>query len=193
MKKILVLALMTFTLCHCGEELEFNSPAFEAKKDGNLWEAFSFTAAIDNAGVLTITAADRFETITLVVNSATIGAHDVRFTASSASLLDVNSVSWSTNNTPDPSVQLYPAEGVITLTSFGAAQTSVSGTFAFNAFNASGLSSVNFNEGIFHNIPLSGATITAVKPKDIECETQGEAIVLAYSEIGSATKGAIQS
>ncbi len=160
MKKLIVLVLVLVTFFGCGEELEFNTPSFQAKKDGNLWEAVTYRANIDNSGVLTIAGSDNFETVTLVVNSTAIGLHNVVTTTSSASLLDVNDMNWSTNNTPDPSVQIYPADGVIDLKEVNMEAGTVSGEFYFNAFNASGLSSINFNQGFFHNVPLGGGAIT---------------------------------
>ena len=45
--------------------IEFNSPSFQAEKDGNLWEAISYFATVDANGVITITGSDNFETVTL--------------------------------------------------------------------------------------------------------------------------------
>ncbi|WP_452597715.1 DUF6252 family protein [Pontimicrobium sp. MEBiC01747] len=160
MKKFIVLVLTIFTFLGCGEELEFNTPSFQAKKDGNLWEAITYSANIDASGVLTIVGSDNFETVTLVSNSAALGLHDMVNTSSSGALLDVNSVVWSTNNMPDPSVQIYPADGVIDIKEVDTEGGTVSGEFYFNAFNASGLSSINFNRGFFHKVQLVGTPIT---------------------------------
>lgn len=160
MKKIIVLVLTIFTFFGCGDDVEFNTPAFKANKDGNLWEAVSYSANIDNSGILTIVGSDNFETVTLVSNSVALGNHDVVDTSSFATLLDVNDVFWSTNNTPDESVQLYPADGVINIRELDIEAGLVSGEFYFNAFNNSGLSSVNFKDGFFHDVPLNTVAAT---------------------------------
>lgn len=162
MKKFIVLVLTIFTFLGCSEELEFNTPSFQAEKDGNLWEAVTYSANIDASGVLTIVGSDGFETISLELHSTVIGQYDVVPTSSSASLLDVNDVTWSTTNTPHESVQIYPADGVIDLNEVNLETGTVSGEFYFNAFNASGLSSINFNHGVFYKVPLNGLGGTGV-------------------------------
>ena len=163
MKKIIALVLTVFTFLSCGEELEFNTPSFKAKKNGNLWEAVTFSATIDDSGSLTIKGSDNFDTVTLVTNSTASGMYDVVTTSSYATVLDTNEVLWSTNNTPvnptNPDLPSYPADGVITIKEFSLDKGVVSGSFHFNAYNSSGLSTVNFNEGFFHNVPIGGIEI----------------------------------
>lgn len=170
MKKIIVLVLTAFTFFGCGDDVEFNTPSFKANKNGNLWEGVTYTASINDTGVLTITASDNFETITLVSNSAAEGEHDILTTSSFATLTDIDDVFWSTNNVPDPSVQLYPASGLINLTKVDIEGGVVSGEFYFNAFNNSGLSSVNFNEGVFFDVPLNSAIVDP-DVVDVPCDT----------------------
>lgn len=167
MKKIIVLTFAMFTFFGCSEELEFNTPSFQAKKDGNLWESITFRANIDNAGVLTILASDNLETLTLVVNNTEIGSHDISETISSGSLIDIDGIQFSTNNTPDPSIQLYPADGLIELREVNLEAGYVSGEFSFNAFSASGLTSVNINEGVFFRVPLLSVPIASSEDPDI--------------------------
>ena len=190
MKKIIVLALTVFTFLSCGEELEFNTPSFQAKKDGNLWEAVTYSATIDDSGSLTITGSDNFEIVTLVVNSTALGMHDVVTTSSYATVLDVNEVLWSTNNTPvnptNPDLPSYPADGVITIKEFILDKGIVSGSFHFNAFNSSGLSSVNFNEGFFHNVPILGLEVEVVTGGNLSCPDALIAVVNAATDYSVA-------
>ena len=161
MKKIIALILVTITFFGCGEELEFNTPSFQGEKDGNLWEAVTFRANFNNVGVLTIVGSDNFETITLEVNSPALGEHDVTDPVTSASLIDFEGVVYSSNNFPDPSVQVYPASGIIDLKELSIEEGYVSGEFYFNAFNNSGLTSINVNKGFFHRVPLTGFSDTS--------------------------------
>ena len=157
MKKIIALILVTFTFFGCGEDLEFNTPSFQGEKDGNLWEAVTFRANVNSAGELTIVGSNNFETISLRVNSSALGIHDVTESSSAGSLLDIDDVLYSSNNFPDPSVSLYPAAGQIDLKEVSTEAGYVSGEFYFNAYNSSGLTSVNINKGFFHRVPLIGA------------------------------------
>lgn len=159
MKKIIALILVTITFFGCGEDLEFKTPSFQGEKDGNLWEAVSFRANINALGVLTITGSDNFETITLEVDSPSIDVHDIVETISSGALEDIDGVFYSSNNFPDPSVQLYPAAGMIDLKDVNLEEGYVSGEFYFNAFNSSGLTSINVNKGFFHKVPLIGSSV----------------------------------
>jgi hypothetical protein len=183
MKKIIVLILVSFAFFGCGEELEFNTPSFQGEKDGNLWEAVSFSANINSLGQLTVLASDNFETITLQTNSAAIGLYDVSQTNSYAALIDINDIVYSTNNFPDPSVQLYPAAGVIDLKDVNIEEGYVSGEFYFNAFNSSGLSSININKGLFFKVPLL-AVQAVTGGIDIPCTTATSAVsatLISYS------------
>ena len=48
MKKFLVYIIGAITLFGCEERIEFNNPAFQAKKDGVFWKAQSYVADIDD-------------------------------------------------------------------------------------------------------------------------------------------------
>ena len=171
MKKLVVLVLSMVTLLSCGDDLEFKTPSFEAKKDGNLFEAVTYKASIIDNGQLTITGSDNYETVTLVVNSAAPGVYDVETTNALATLLDINGMLWSTENTPDGEVQPYPANGIIEIKEVNLDEAYVSGEFFFNAYNTSGMTAVNFNEGFFHKVPLSGVVTGDPTVPAITCQT----------------------
>ncbi|AUC82594.1 DUF6252 family protein [Lacinutrix sp. Bg11-31] len=188
MKKIIVLILVTFTFFGCAEDIEFNTPSFQGEKDGNLWEAVTYKANVNSLGELTIVASDNFETITLEVNSLTLGAHDVTEAVSSGSIVDIDEVLYSSNNFPDPSVQLYPAAGVIDLKEVSVEGGYVSGEFYFNAFNSSGLTSVNINKGFFHKVPLVGVAIGS-GGIDVPCATASAVVAATLINYNSVSPG----
>jgi hypothetical protein len=173
MKKIIVLILVSLTFFGCAEEIEFNTPSFQANINDNLWEANSFFATVDANGVTTITGTDGLETITLVAfsidgfvcnsnnnsvfNNEPGVCFDV-FTTSNYSFAthtDIDNTLWSTNNIPDSSIQIYTADGEINIREANLETGLISGKFHFTAFNDSGLSAINFKEGFFHNIPYT--------------------------------------
>lgn len=174
MKKLMVLVLAMVTLLSCGDETEFKSPSFEAKKDGNLFVAVTYQAGIVDNGQLVITGTDNYDTVTLVVNSLSPGVYDVEDDNAYATHLDINGMLWSTQNTPDPEVQAYPANGIIDIKEVNLEEAYVSGEFYFNAYNSSGMTTVNFNEGFFFRVPLTGAVVanpdTPTTP-DTSCQT----------------------
>ncbi|SEA68759.1 DUF6252 family protein [Bizionia paragorgiae] len=171
MKNIVVLVLTMVALLSCSNETKFKTPSFEAKKDGNLFEAVSYQASIVDNGQIVITGTDNYDTVNLVVNSVSPGLYDVQDANAFATHVDINGVIWSTENTPDPDVQIYPANGMIDLKVVNLEEGFVSGEFYFNAFNSSGMSSVNFNEGIFVKVPLTGGVVSDSDPTNTDCQT----------------------
>ena len=159
MKNIFMFIVSALLMVSCGENIEFNNPAFQSKKDGNLWRAQSYGADIDNGAIL-VRGRFNSETVWLLPdndNRATyvLGANNI----SEARYIDENGLVYSTKYTPDPSVQVYPAEGQIIIESFervDGANRAITGTFWFNAFTADGLQRINFNQGHFYRVPLTG-------------------------------------
>lgn len=159
MKKLFVLALAFVTVFSCGDEIEFNTPALQGKKDGERWKALFYNASYDDSWKLIITGGDNFESITLHVAELAIGNYTLGVgNTSYAEFVDIENITYSTNNEPDPDFSLYPADGLITISRYDASNNTVSGEFYFNAYSLSGLKTVNFSEGIFFDLPLpSGA------------------------------------
>jgi len=160
MKKFLVILLGALALMGCGEQIEFNNPAFQANKDGVLWQAQSYVADIDDMDIL-VRGINVSETVWLLPDNDNPATYVLgENTISEARFIDENGLEYSTKYAPDPSVQVYPADGQIIIESFervDGRNVSVTGTFWFNAFTADGLQKINFNEGVFYRVSLSGA------------------------------------
>ena len=155
MKKLFVLAIAILTMVSCGDEVEFNSPAMQGKKDGTTWKAVSYRAYIDENGKSIITGHNNYETINLQVSSFSVGTYLLGESNSNiATLIGSNLEEYSTNNLPDQDIELYPPDGIIEITEFNQVNNSISGKFWFNAYSASGTQTVNFSQGIFYNIPI---------------------------------------
>lgn len=155
MKKLIVLALAFITVFSCGDEIEFNSPALQGKKDGNRWKALFYNASFNDSGTLIITGGDNYESITLNVSELAIGNYTLGVgSASSAEFIDLENVTYSTNNDPNPDFSVYPPDGLITISRYDAVNSTVSGEFYFTGYSNSGLKTVNFSEGIFFDLPL---------------------------------------
>lgn len=155
MKKLFVLAIAILAMVSCGDEVEFNSPAMQGKKDGTTWKAVSYRAYIDENGKSIITGHNNYETINLQVSSFSVGTYLLGESNSNiATLIGSNLEEYSTNNLPDQDIELYPPDGIIEITEFNQVNNSISGKFWFNAYSASGTQTVNFSQGIFYNIPI---------------------------------------
>ena len=74
---------------------------------------------------------------------------------------DFESTDYSTSNSPDPSVSLYPVIGRLVYI-MNSTPEYVSGTFRFIAFTADGLIYVGFNEGVFYRVPITGGSHQAI-------------------------------
>ena len=157
MKKLWIAAIIMITFLGCGEDIRFNSPSLQGIKDGvTLWKADFYAADIDNGGLI-IEGGNNGEILTLVCTNDNIGTYELGGVfQSEARFVDAQGITYSTLNNPDESVSLYPSEGQIVINSFDQTDNSVSGTYRFNAYSNNGLQSVNFIEGEFYRIPLSG-------------------------------------
>jgi hypothetical protein len=155
MKKLLILALAIFSMVSCGDDIEFNSPAMQGKKDGTNWKAVSYRGYVNDNRKSIITGNNNYETINLQVSSFAVGTYLLGESNSNiATLIDSNLNEYSTNNLPDQDIELYPPDGIIEITEFNPTNNSITGKFWFNAYSASGTETVNFSQGIFYNIPI---------------------------------------
>ena len=158
MKKYILILLTIFAIVSCGDEVEFNTPAMQANKNGELWRAEFFASDIDFGGFL-IEGGNNFETIQLVTTNDAPGTYILGGESASVAIYrDANGVVYSTANAPDPSLSVYPTDGVIIVEDVVAETDpkTLIGTFWFNAYTADGLNYINFNEGVFYKVPLLG-------------------------------------
>jgi hypothetical protein len=141
-------------LISCSDEVQFNTPGFQGNKNYNLWRATYYNGTTDENGKLTISAGNNNEAMTFILTSSNTGRYVLSdMSASRANFIDFEEISYSTANTPDPSVTLYPEIGEVIISE--STNNTVSGTFRFIAFTADGLQSVGFNEGDFYRIPVN--------------------------------------
>ncbi len=159
MKKLLYLVGLCLLLINCSEEIEFNSPAFQANEEetGNLWRAATFYASIDDlTNYLTISGtAANGSTITITIPTVALGTYPLGNVDSMRASYTTTGGTYATTNTPDPSVQLYPADGEVILEDIDYLNRTFYGTFWFDAFDATGLNNKNFHKGIFYKVPLT--------------------------------------
>ncbi|MEM9680021.1 MAG: DUF6252 family protein [Bacteroidota bacterium] len=180
-KKITILCLSALTLFGCGDEIVFNSPAFQGDRGNSLWRAGGFNASINENGFLTITGINGVESVDLIVPSVAVGTYVVgNVNSIEARFTDGFGTVFSTNNRPDPSVSVYPELGEIVIEEIDATSGSFTGTFRFIAFDASGLNSVGFTNGIFFRVPLLSGSIPADPITCLDTEADTALALAAY-------------
>lgn len=190
MKKTFVLLISILTIVSCGDDLEFNSPAIQAKKDGVVWRAQIYTSDIDNGGLI-VQGKNNGETLTLVATDDQRGTYVLGGESlNEAQFKDANGVTYSTFFSPNESLQLYPPDGELIIERFHHTADPLinlaTGSFWFNAFTESGLSTVNFNQGKFYRVPIVGGILvldlsTSCQDAGIET-TEAEEAFLAANE-----------
>lgn len=160
MKKLALLLLTVLTLLGCGDEVEFNTPAIQGNKDGNLWRAQSYAADIDFGGFL-IEGRNNSGTLQLVTTADTRGTFELGGQSRNVAIFkDFDGTVYSTANAPDPSLSLYAAGGQIIVEDIiNSSPKTIEGTFWFHAYTADGLRTLNFNEGVFYRVPLLGGLV----------------------------------
>ncbi|WP_299105690.1 DUF6252 family protein [uncultured Winogradskyella sp.] len=181
MKKLILLSLVFLTVFSCGDEVQFNSPAFQGDRENELWRATSFTASIETNGFLTITGSNNYETVNLRVPSASentfiVGEVDLM----EAEYLDGFGTTFSTNNRPDESVSIYPELGEIIISEIDLVNKTFTGTYRFLAFDEDGLNSIGFTNGIFYKVPLVSGEIPANPLTCADIEIAASDALIAY-------------
>ncbi len=181
MKKLTLITLVLLTVFSCGDEVQFNTPAFQGDKENELWRAKSFTASIAENGFLTITGINNSEIVNLRVPAATERTFIVGdINAIEAEFIDGLGTSFSTNNRPDESISIYPELGEIVIEEIDFVKKTFTGTYRFLAFDTSGLNSIGFTNGIFYRVPLVFGDFPANVITCTDTEMDADAALIAY-------------
>ena len=155
MKRLFILILITLTVWSCGDEIKFNTPAIQGKKDGQLWRATFFDVGFNTQGRIVISGGNNIETIMFTVPNLEVDTYWLgRGSSSKAEFIDSNGIEYSTNFVADPSLSLYPPDGEIEINRI--TETTISGKFRLNAYSRSGMETVNFSQGVFFDLPYTG-------------------------------------
>ena len=181
MKKLILLSLVFLTIYSCGDEVQFNTPAFQGDRANELWRAKAFSASIETNGFLTITGTNNIEIVNLKVPSVSEGTYVVgNVDAMEAQYIDGFGTKFSTNNRPDPSVSIYPELGEIVIEEIDLMNRTFTGTYRFLAFDTSGLNSVGYTNGIFYKVPLVSGEFPANPIACVDTEMASNVALLAY-------------
>jgi hypothetical protein len=163
MKKIVLLLFIfgsLFIMTSCAEDIQFNAPAIQGHKNGDLWRATTFAADIDGGGFV-IEGRMLNERLQLITTDDTRGTYNIGLESGNIAIyVDTDGTIYSTKNAPDTSLFLYPPEGEIIVDDIDALDPKgIYGTFWFNAYTADGQNVINFNRGVFYKTPLVGGLV----------------------------------
>jgi hypothetical protein len=75
MKKLLFLIAATVLFTSCQEDIQTNTPAFQANFNNTTWRANYSTVSIGEGGAMTLTAYTEYETIVLKSSSSNLGTY----------------------------------------------------------------------------------------------------------------------
>ena len=158
--QLLSIALLSFLFFGCSDNVEFNNPAMQANFEGSTWKADYFAADIDFGGFL-VEGGRGIEIVQLITTDDTRGVYELGPESGSIAIYRApDGTVYSTTNMPDPSISVYPPEGIIEVEDIDNADPKrIEGTFRFTAYSEDGLRSVNFISGVFYKVSLVGGLL----------------------------------
>jgi hypothetical protein len=155
LKSIFFLVLGILSVSSCSDDVEFSNPAFQGDRNNQLWRADSFRAELTDTGELIITGTNNIETVRLILPNSNTTSYELGDTSSAkAEYIDGFGAVFSTANTADESVTIYPERGEITITEKDASRGTFTGEFRFIAFDDEGFNPVGFSNGLFLKVKL---------------------------------------
>ena len=155
MKKQLLYLFLILAFASCSEEVKFNNPAFEGRKDNVFWRAVQTRATLASNGSLTIEGYTRNETMTLKTTSVKLDSYTLGTSNSNTATYVLTDASGTITFSTGTNI----GNGEIVLEEYDAVNKTVTGTFKFNAENiknnplAGPL--MNFQYGRFYKVPVS--------------------------------------
>jgi hypothetical protein len=155
MKKQFLYLFLFFAFISCQEEVKFNNPSFEGQKDNVFWRAVDSKAVLANDGSLCIEGYTAKEKLTLKTTSTTPQIYPLGTNTSTTATY----VLTTGSDTITFATGFEIGEGQIVIEEYDSVNSTISGTFKFNAENidSNPLAGpvLNFQYGRFYKIPIS--------------------------------------
>lgn len=154
MKNIFTFILITVILFGCQDDIQTKIPAFQSLKNGGFeWVSTVSTVTSESSGVTTFTGSDGFGTITIQIPNLALGSYDLGSGALAVASYFEEGSQYATTYDGLGSI-VYVSDGLISIDDIDETGA-VTGSFYFNAYNASGSDVVNFSEGILYKLPVT--------------------------------------
>jgi hypothetical protein len=155
MKKQLLFIFLLFAFISCTDDVKFNSPTFEGRKDNVFWRAVDSKAILASNGSLSIEAFTRNEKVTLKTTSTL----PQTYILGTGTAIIATYVLTEASGTVTFSTGTGIGDGEIVIEEYDAVNKTVTGTFKFNAENIlnNPLAGpiLNFQYGTFYKVPVT--------------------------------------
>lgn len=153
MKNIFTILLTTVMFFGCQGEIQTNTPAFQSIKNGDFeWVSTVSTATSESSGLTTFTGFDGFGTITIQIPNLALGSYNLGSGSLAVASYSEDDSQFMTTFNGVGSI-VYASDGLVSIDDIDETGA-VTGSFYFNAYNASGSDVVNFSEGILYKLPI---------------------------------------
>ncbi len=155
MKKQFLYLFLFIAFISCSDDVKFNSPAFEGRKDNVFWRAIDSKAILAANGSLSIEGYTRNEKLTLKTTSTTAQAYPLGTSTSKMATYVLTDASGTVTFSTGTDI----GDGEIVIEEYDAVNKTVTGTFKFNAENI--LNNLlagpilNFQYGKFYKVPVT--------------------------------------
>ncbi|WP_106790680.1 DUF6252 family protein [Aquimarina sp. Aq78] len=144
-----LLAVICLFLTSCSTDIEINTPALQAKIDGELFRSSIKKAVIYDDGTLVISGSSGDKSISFTTTSTNVGTYKT-------ALQTISKVSFQKNQTKFISKD-GETEGEVSITEIY--NNEISGNFHFKDLKDDNGNPIDFNNGWFYRLPLENGTI----------------------------------
>ena len=155
MKKYILFLVVFFAVVSCEEDVRFNNPSFQGMKNNVFWRAVQAKATLGSDGSMLIEAYTGTEVMSLKMTSTTAQKYPLGTSNSKTAVYVINQGNSEIRYTTGIDI----GNGEIIITKYDAENSTISGTFKFNAKNVDDSSSadpvLNFQQGVFYKVPVS--------------------------------------
>ncbi|MBG6130482.1 hypothetical protein IWQ47_001435 [Aquimarina sp. EL_43] len=152
-----LMAVICLFLTSCSTDIEINTPALQAKIDGELFRSSIKKAVIYEDGTLVISGSSGDKSISFTTTSTNVGTYKT-------ALQTISKVSFQKNQTKFISKD-GETEGEVSITEIY--NNEISGNFHFKDLKDDNGNPVDFNNGWFYRLPLENGTIEEEVPEEI--------------------------
>ena len=155
MKKLLLYIFLFFAFISCTDNVTFNSPTFEGRKDNVFWRAVDAKATVTPNGSFIIEAFTRNEKVTLNTTSTLPQTYSIGNSTTVMATYVLNDAGGTITFSTGTGI----GDGKIVIEEYDAVNKTVTGTFKFNAENILNNPLVgpimNFQYGTFYKVPIT--------------------------------------
>jgi len=172
MKRIVAILMIVSVLASCTEDVSFNTPAFQARKNNFIWRAKDFSAVYNPLdSTLVLTGFEKFDKVVMTAYPVLISgngtssffqdndfdlANNVNAFATYSTVNNGQTYLYSTDVEDQANGELVFKNGAIQKPG------TISGTFRFDAPYIGEIPNaperINFQEGVFYQIPITIST-----------------------------------